>query len=64
MGIFRSIENFGNKLNFGKKNIFLRITSEKGVYTDDDIKLIFKNKYQLDKLKILDNFQNCYLIKK
>ena len=58
------IENFGNKLNFGKKNIFLRITSEKGVYTDDDIKLIFKNKYQLDKLKILDNFQNCYLIKK
>tara|TARA_B100000575_G_C23089866_1_gene628298 strand:- start:140 stop:862 length:723 start_codon:yes stop_codon:yes gene_type:complete len=58
------IENSGNILNFGKKNIFLKITSEKGVYTNNDIKLIFQNKYQFNKLEILDNYQNCYLIKR
>ena len=58
------IENSENKLDFGKKNIFIKITSDKGIYTDNDVKLIFQNKYQLNKLEVLDNYQNCYLIKK
>ena len=58
------IENSGNKLDFGKKNIFIKITSEKGIYKNDDLKLIFQNKYQLNRLEVLDNYQNCYLIKK
>lgn len=58
------IENSENKLDFGKKNIFLKITSDKGIYIDNDVKLIFQNKYQLNRLEVLDNYQNCYLIKK
>ena len=58
------IENSENKLDFGKKNIFLKITSEKGIYTNNDVKLIFQNKYQINTSKVLDNYQNCYLIKK
>ena len=58
------IENSGNKLDFGKKDIFVKITSEKGIYKNNNLKLIFQNKYQLNKLEVLDNYQNCYLIKK
>ncbi len=58
------IENSENRLDFGKKNIFLKITSEKGIYTNDDVKLIFQNKYQINTSKVLDNYQNCYLVKK
>ena len=58
------IENSENRLDFGKKNIFLKITSEKGIYTNDEVKLIFQNRYQINTSKVLDNYQNCYLIKK
>ena len=58
------IENSENKLDFGKKNIFIKLTSEKGIYTNNDVKLIFQNKYQINTSKVLDNYQNCYLIKK
>jgi hypothetical protein len=58
------IENSENRLDFGKKNIFLKITSDKGIYIDNDVKLIFQNKYQINRLEVLDNYQNCYLIKK
>ena len=58
------IENSRNKLDFGKKNIFIKISSEKGIYKNDGLKLIFQNKYQLNRLEVLDNYQNCYLIKK
>ena len=58
-----NLDNINNKLNIGKKNIFLKIISNKGIYLNENLKLIFQNKYQLDKLKILDNYKNCYLIK-
>ena len=58
-----NLDNINNELNIGKKNIFLKIISNKGIYLNENLKLIFQNKYQLDKLKILDNYKNCYLIK-
>tara|TARA_B100001063_G_scaffold131595_1_gene123023 strand:+ start:1141 stop:1866 length:726 start_codon:yes stop_codon:yes gene_type:complete len=58
-----NLDNINNELNIGKKNIFLKIISKKGIYLNENLKLIFQNKYQLDKLKILDNYKNCYLIK-
>ena len=59
-----TLNNIDNILGIGKKNIFLKIITNKGIYSNENLKLIFQNKYQLDKLEIIDNYKNCYLIKK
>ena len=59
-----TINNKNNKLNIGERQIYLKLISKKGTYTNKSLKLIFENKYQLDKLDILDNYENCYLIKR
>ena len=59
-----TLNNIDNILGIGKKNIFLKIITNKGIYSNENLKLIFQNKYQLDRLEIIDNYKNCYLIKK
>lgn len=50
------------KININEKKLFLKIISDK-LITDTNISFKLINKYQVDKLEILDKYENCYLVK-
>ena len=55
--------NFDFKeLKISEKKLFLKISSKK-LKNNTDVTLKLTNKYQIDKLEILDQFKNCYLTK-
>ncbi len=58
------INNFNNYYNFSNDSLYLKLISKKGIYLNNNLEIIFQNKYQINQSKILDNHKNCYLIKK
>ena len=49
-----------SQFNLNEKNLFIRLNED----NFSEIKLIFQNRFLIDQFKILNQYKNCYVIKK